>query len=464
MITTVKFYKVLSVLVLVAALLTFSVYAEEAQDVTKSVGFKCENINLSQITDNNIATHSSGSEISISCSSEIPLEGIYIKYNNSSIIGGLLSGKDIAQNGFLHEYISLDGAKSFVLEYTEADLCDIQVFSSGTLPDTVQIWQVGELDTDILLCATHSDDDQLFFAGLLPYYAVHKGVNVRVAYFINHYDTYNRTHELLDGLWHCGVKNYPDISLFPDGYSESVSGAEQFLNSKGFEYSDFLDFQRGLIQKYKPLVAVLHDINGEYGHGAHMLNTKTFIEACESALDDEFVPEKIYIHLYGENKIKLDIDSPLDEYDGLSAFNVSQQAFGYHKSQHWTWFYQWIYGSDNSRSKSTQILSYNPADYGLYHSSVGEDAEKNDLLENVTLYSVRKQELQDAESKQDDASNVIITENNETNQTIPFSEATFEKAENSTNVSPTIIVCAISVIIIIFISAYTAYKKFRRKG
>ena len=93
----------------------------------------------------------------------------------------------------------------------------IFVFSEGKTPDYVQKWEVGEPETDLLLCATHSDDDQLFFAGLIPYYAGHMGLRVRVAYFVNHYDTYNRTHELLDGLWHCGLKYYPDISPFPDG-------------------------------------------------------------------------------------------------------------------------------------------------------------------------------------------------------------------------------------------------------
>lgn len=459
MITTTKFYKIFLLWVLVCLISVFSVCADEAQDVTKSVAFECENIILSKITDDNIATHSSGSDVKISCTAERELEGIYIKYNDSTASGGLLNGKEIAKDGFLHEYVSLDGAKSFVLEYSYADICDIQVFSSGTLPHSVQVWETGEPDTDILLCATHSDDDQLFFAGLLPYYAVHKGANVRVAYFINHYDTYNRTHELLDGLWHCGVKNYPDISPFPDGYSESAAGAEQFLNGKGFEYEDFLNFQKNLIHKYKPLVAVLHDVNGEYGHGAHMLNTKTFLEACERATDGEFVPEKIYIHLYSENKIKLDIDKPLDEFNGLSAFNISQQAFGYHKSQHWTWFYKWIYGSDNNRSKSTQISTYNPADYGLYHSSIGEDTNKNDLLENVKTYSARKQELEELKNRQKAFFDMITGISRKVSSKNIYSELTAAKGNNTA--SSITIVCAVSATVI---SAYVIYRILKRKG
>ena len=318
--------------------------------------------------------------------SDTPLEGIYIKFNTPPTGGTLNGTTKVSENGFLHEFININGKTSFTLEYKETDICDIFLYSSGELPKDVQLWKKGENETDILLCATHSDDDQLFFAGLLPLYAVEKCLRVRVAYFINHYDTYNRTHELLDGLWHCGVTLYPDISPFPDGYSESSSGAMNFLASKGFTYENILDFQRNLLNKYKPLIVVLHDFKGEYGHGAHILNTKSFVEVCENPEDRQYVPKKIYVHLYDKNTIVLDIDTPLSNFNGKTAFNISQEAFKYHKSQHWTWFYKWIYGANSNITKASEIHSYNPAKYGLYYSSVGADILKNDITENIISY------------------------------------------------------------------------------
>ena len=374
-----------------SVLLASASYALECADITNDITITCTGIDAKRITDNNIATHSAGENVKIEFKSEGPIEGLYIKYNKAPSKGSLDGKTDVATYGFLHEYIPLNSATSAVLTYQDTDICDIQVFSKGTLPSYVQMWQNGNDNTDLLLCATHSDDDQLFFAGLLPYYAKVKNANVSVAYFINHYDTYNRTHELLDGLWHCGVKNYPEISHFPDGYSESSKEAEQFLKNKGFEYNDLITFQKYLLEKYKPLVVVLHDFNGEYGHGAHMLNTKTFVEAYENADEGDYIPEKVYVHLYGENKIILPIDEPSEHLFGKTPFNVSQEAFGFHKSQHWTWFYSWIYGKKNNITKSSQIAKYSPAEYGMYFSRVGDDAEKKDMFENVLTYSQREE-------------------------------------------------------------------------
>ena len=372
-------------------LLSINSFAQTAEDITGKCEVICSGVVKERICDNNVATHSSGQNITISIKSDESIGGIYLKYNNHAPVSGTLNDTvKIATNGFVHEFIDIDNSNEAKLSFDSADICDIFVFSEGEIPSDVQRWETGDEETDILLCATHSDDDQLFFAGLLPYYAGHKDVNVRVAYFINHYDTYNRTHELLDGLWHCGVKNYPDISSFSDGYSESYKGALSFLENKGHSYQDIFDFQKSLLEKYKPLVVVLHDFEGEYGHGAHILNAKSFIDVCENG--ETYVPEKIYVHLYSDNQIKLPIDESLDSFDGKTAFQVSQEAFGFHKSQHWTWFYGWIYGKGTKITSSTQIQTYNPAQYGLYYTRIGEDTKQNDMLENVVVYKERASE------------------------------------------------------------------------
>ena len=81
------------------------------------------------------------------------------------------------------------------------------------------------------------------------------------------------------------------------------------------------------------------------------------------------------------------IDEVLESF-GKSAFNISQEAFNFHKSQHWTWFYGWLYGENRPVSAASQIRTYNPAKYGLFHTLVGVDTE-NDMLENVETHSAR---------------------------------------------------------------------------
>lgn len=390
-----------------AACLSLHAHAEAAKDITGSVRIETTGLTAGQtaFTDGKISTHGGGANVSFTLSSDLPMGGLSIVYNAVPEPGTLDGRTTIAAYGFLHEYISLNGALSAVLFYPQADICEIRAYSVGELPADVQRWEPGGADTDLMLFATHSDDDQLFFAGLLPYYTS-RGARVQVAYFINHYDTYNRTHELLDGLWHCGVTRYPEISPFPDGYSESAAGAADFLVSKGFTREDCVSFQRTLLDTYKPLVAVLHDTKGEYGHGAHILNTATFLEACENASDGNHIPDKIYIHLYPENTLTLDIDTPLAAYDGKTAFQVSQEAFRFHKSQHWTWFYEWLYGKNDSRSAASQIRSYNPAKYGLYATRVGADSGVGDMLENIVTYAEREQEakrLEEQRQKEEEA-------------------------------------------------------------
>ena len=153
------------------------------------------------------------------------------------------------------------------------------------------------------------------------------------------------------------------------------------------------------IRRFKPLVAVGHDLKGEYGHGMHMVYSDLLVKSLTMTNDPECFPEsaekygtwelpKLYLHLYEENKITIDYDQPMDVFDGLSAFQVTQKyGFPCHKSQQWTGFVDWIYGYDREITKASQIKKYNPSNFGLYHSTVGEDVEKNDFLENITTYA-----------------------------------------------------------------------------
>ena len=68
--------------------------------------------------------------------------------------------------------------------------------------------------------------------------------------------------------------------------------------------------------------------------------------------------EKLYLHLYEENPVTLDLDTPLDSLGGRTPFQVTQEGFACHKSQHWTWFYKWLYGAkDRPITRAADIRS-----------------------------------------------------------------------------------------------------------
>lgn len=330
-----------------------------------------------------------------------------------------VSGQVISAGGegILHEFIPFEAATTSVTIDFGAQtvrLSEIYVFSSGEVPDFVQRWQEPlESGADILLFSTHGDDDQLFFAGLLPLYAGEKGCRVQVVYLTDHRNLTNaRVHEMLNGLWAVGVTAYPVFGSFADFRIDDLEGTYAEYAAQGVTKDDLLAFVVEQLRRFKPLVAVGHDINGEYGHGMHMVYTDRLIAALEVSGDESVFPElaekygvwdvpKTYLHLYEENAIALDYDHPLATFDGMTAFEVSQKL-GYpcHESQQYTWFTGWINGKSEQITKATQISKYNPCKFGLYRSTVGEDVEKNDFLENLTTYAERErleQERQEAE-------------------------------------------------------------------
>ena len=348
-----------------------------------------------KIQDNNYSTYvnfNKNAEININC--ETDFKNIYIMYNvknTTGVINYENTSKDFGENGYLNEVIKLkEETNAAVLTYNENySIAEIYVLPNK-IPNWVQDWQTLE-KADLMLFSTHADDEQLFFAGLMPTY-IDKGYKIQVIYFTNHYNNTLRYHEQLEGLWTIGIKYYPVISTFPDAYSTSLEGALANLNASGYTTSDALAFEVDQIRRFRPYVVVGHDEKGEYSHGQHILNTDILKEAINEAArkeyrtDSDYDPwqiSKLYLHLYEENKIVLDYDIPLETYEGKTAYEVAKEGYAKHYSQQYTWFTDWLNGPNNSFTSATQIQTYNPAYYGLYYSSVGDDIEKNNMFENV---------------------------------------------------------------------------------
>jgi len=310
--------------------------------------------------------------------------------------------------GFLHEFVDLTEAfggpvQSVSIRFDDGivRLSEICAFTEGTLPDFVQVWEDPlEGSADILLLSTHGDDEQLFFAGLFPLYAAERGYQVQVAYFTDHRNTtFKRTHEMLNGLWATGIRNYPVFGRFEDFLKKSIDATYAEYANLGRSKKEMLGFVVEQLRRFKPQVVIGHDFNGEYGHGMHMVYTDMLTQALEISNDPTAYPEladqyglwdvpKTYIHLYEKNPIVIDYDVPLEAFNGMTAFEVTQKL-GYpcHETQQYTWFTKWLNGKEVVITKASQIETYNPCKFGLYRSTVGEDLLKNDFMENITSYA-----------------------------------------------------------------------------
>ena len=307
------------------------------------------------------------------------------------------------ENGYLHEFLDLQASFGYAptevtlnFDSGEAELCELSVFASGALPDWVQRWEApAEAETDLVLFSTHGDDEQLFFAGLLPYYGAELGYNVQVVYMTDHRNmTMRRVHEMLDGLWAVGVRTYPVFGSFGDYNTHSLEEAYQRYRQKGISQEDILAFVVENIRRFRPKVAVGHDLMGEYGHGMHMIYAQLLCQAVEISADETQFPEsaerygfwdvpKTYLHLYPENKITMNWDIPLESFDGMTAFEVTKElGFPCHESQQR--YYSWYF---KDMDTADQIREYSPCEFGLYRSTVGEDTARNDFFENLTTYA-----------------------------------------------------------------------------
>ena len=304
---------------------------------------------------------------------------------------------------FLHEFVDLEAIfgkapERVVISFEngEGKLNELYAFTSGQTPNFVQKWQQPkDGETDVVLFSTHGDDEQLFFAGLLPYYAVERDCQVQVVYMTGHRNmSMRRSHEMLDGLWAVGIRSYPVFGEFGDFNTRSAAETYRRYKQKGITEEDILSFVVEQLRRFKPKVAVGHDLEGEYGHGMHMVYAENLCKAAEISMDPESFPDsaaeygvwdvpKTYLHLYPENPIVMDWDQPMESFDGMTPYEVTKKlGFPAHDSQQT--YYGWYFkGMDTA----ADIEKYSPREFGLYRTTVGEDMEKNDFLENVTTHA-----------------------------------------------------------------------------
>ena len=324
-------------------------------------------------------------ETVVNLSAEQPFVSLYVKLETpcqwtlTLPDGTMLDG---GKDGFIHEYLRLGQAVgSAELTLPKGTLLtDVYAFTDVNPPDWVQLWEPPCEKADLLLMPTHADDEHLWFGGAMPYYAGELGYEVQVVYLTNHGETI-RNHERLNGLWTVGVRHYPVVGKFPDviATKKSLEAAEY-----RFGYNNVMTFQVEMLRRFRPRVVIAHDINGEYGHGAHKLNAKTLLDALELTNDPEAYPasaekygtcqvQKCYLHLWKKNKIVVDWDSMvLERFGGKTALDMAKEGFACHQSQ--LKYY----------SIEQDSVKYDCRRFGLAYTTVGEDTEgANDMFEHV---------------------------------------------------------------------------------
>lgn len=287
------------------------------------------------------------------------------------------------EQDFLEEYVPLPGVATGVRLYAgetgldyRLNIMELAVLGEGELPDWVHVWKAAPDQVDLMVVSAHCDDELVFFGAVLPIYAGGEGRETVTVYIAPGLD--RRKVEALDGLWACGVRNYPVFGTFSDLRTKKLNDMRRIWGG-----ADSLpDFLAAQIRKYRPQVIVSHDPQGEYGHGAHRWTSQAVLEAVQRSADGQYrspdplatspwQASKVYLHLYPERQLELNMRQPLAAMGGRTALEIAEEAFAYHRSQ------------QAIRYRPTDQGVYSCSRYGLAFSNVGDDAQGGDLFENI---------------------------------------------------------------------------------
>lgn len=388
--------------------------AEEAKDITDQCKFSASpgKFKLTRMYDRDYRTAYMSDKqktpyVELTAPKGSPVYSLYVCFAHKVLTPWELQAKHggkwetiyESEGSFAHEYVVLTQAeeslriRSKAEKQTQMIVNEIFAFGPGEAPSFVQTWEPTAEKADLMVIAAHPDDEILFFGGTIPTYAVERGMNVVVVYMTNGTTKdgiTSRRSELLNGLWEMGVRQYPVVGTFDDLYSAKLEkGYEIWGKTKTWQ------FITQMYRQYKPEVVITHDVNGEYGHGAHRVCADAAQRCIATAADSgtyadtaaqygAWQVKKLYLHLYKEGAIEMDWDQPLSALNGRTGYEAALDAYTWHVSQHEA-------GQKNPKTGKYELFTvedrssdYSCYRFGLAYTAVGPDVAMNDFMENIS--------------------------------------------------------------------------------
>lgn len=364
---------------------------EEVEDVTNQCTLSSSMKNdywIPRVTDDDLATAQFFGEkgyVQASWKKSVPVKYLYVEWkelpDSFTVLyydeGGRLLSEEQGRCTLLHQVFYLEaGVQSICLQGDSLNISTFKLCSGDTLPHNYHEWEELTGKLDYLIIAMHPDDDTLFMGGIAPTLS-NKGLRGTIVYLGTRMR--QRCTEALNGAWDMGVRVQPILAGFPD-IPDKKENTEIFESA--FPEYAVTRYLTSLFRQYQPEVVFTHDINGEYGHWQHKRLSAATRKAVKKAADPTFDPEsaeqygvwtvkKLYLHLYEENSVHISMTEPLEAHGGRTAWEMAAEAFQEHISQL------------GGRHACTNQGVYSLEDFGLYYTTVGWDAEKNDFMENI---------------------------------------------------------------------------------
>ncbi len=444
------------IIVIISSVSLLSVSADTARklDFTPSLDTSTEaEVSYTALSDGNYTTYiviEPGEKLIIDTEDA---EWVYVKFRlqspkSYSIIceDGQVISK--GESGFLHELSRICKSNTIALCSDERmSITELELYSEGELPKSVQRWEPTFEVCDILITSTHPDDDTLFFGALAAEQAA-LGRTVQTVFICNCEKMPDRANELLDGQWTLGITAYPIFGVFEDYYSMSLEKAKS-----QFDIAKLAEFIVSAIRRTRPQVVITHDINGEYGHGAHMLVSELTLKAIGDSADKSYHPLseqmygthqvlKTYVHLYEQYPIILDVNRAMAELGGATPFSVAENAYDCHKSQH-VW-----------DLKVTTCGTSDCRRFGLFNSAVECDIKSNDILNGIVPISPTVSET--AEGSPELA--CLLTSDSDNDTSVKHEVSLTQVSESSVVACFTILLASVLIAAVYFIVMFIKEK------
>lgn len=316
-------------------------------------------------------------EEGVTISLDAPARALALRWYDASANYTLLQadalGKALSEtaitDGMLSRLIPLDEAcRTVTLTLLEpGSLAEIAVYpASEPLPETAQDWEQTPEKVDLLLICAEPGAEWKYLGGVLPIYARERGITAAVIY-LSDFGKRARAYEALAGLWSVGIRAYPIFAGFTCDNYDSPKIVES-----GFVRAAVVKYLAAQIEALTPKVVVTHGADGRLdtpGAAARAFAGECALKAAEQT----GAACKLYRFGAEEGKTTtvLDMNAPLNAFDGRTAAEIAQEAFKLHASQQ-------LYGKTVDTSGA----------FTLAYTSVGEDEQKNDLFEHIDAASL----------------------------------------------------------------------------
>lgn len=273
---------------------------------------------------------------------------------------GVSLGETTVSDGMLNKYLELDPActRVTVTLLKEGAIADVSVYGADEeLPASVQRWEPTPDKADLLLIAAEPGAEWKELGGALTNYTFERGVKTAILY-VSDFGKRERAEEALSTLWAMGVREYPLFAGFTCSNYDSYD-----MVTEGYRKASLPDYLTQVITALSPKVIVTHGLAET--QAAHRYTAEQVVKV----VTDDALTQKLYCfgQMEGQSATTLDLSQPLNAFGGKTAVEAAQSAYELHLSQH---VYGWTVDSTGA--------------FTLAYTSVGDDAAKDDLLENIS--------------------------------------------------------------------------------